>query len=183
MCKRVNPITQAEVFVPHEWIEKLVPSGLLNLLQIPHFGRSPELNVVVKVLLSCVHEGYLWLERKIDMNVDVIHRITGLSKVGADPKAHFDDKKLDRKHAVKITKEHKLTKGMRAYDSADIQDQDLGFTVQLLAGWVLRKCCPNEVPIGAIDLAVQAKEGTQYNWCMYLLNQFMEDCRAMQENN
>ena len=38
MCKWVHPITQAEVLVPHEWIEKLTPFGLLNLLQIPHFG-------------------------------------------------------------------------------------------------------------------------------------------------
>ena len=48
---------------------------------------------------------------------------------------------------------------------------------------MLRKCRPNEVPAGAIDLATQAKEGQQYNWCMYLLNQFMEDCTAAQEHN
>ena len=38
MCKRVDPITQAEVLAPQEWIENLMPSRLLNLLQIPHFG-------------------------------------------------------------------------------------------------------------------------------------------------
>ena len=32
MCKRVDPITHAEVLVPQEWIDKLVPYGLLNLL-------------------------------------------------------------------------------------------------------------------------------------------------------
>lgn len=32
MCKRIDPITQAEVLAPQEWIERLVPSGLLNLL-------------------------------------------------------------------------------------------------------------------------------------------------------
>ena len=50
------------------------------------------------------------------------------------------------------------------------------FIVELLAGWVLRKCLPNEVPTGAIDLTSQAKEGQPYNWFLYLLNQFMEDC-------
>ena len=87
------------------------------------------MNAVVKVLLSCVHEGYLWLDRKIDLNVDVIHRINGLSKVGTDPGMHFVGKKLNWKLAAKITKEHKVTKGMRAYDSVDIQDQALRFTV------------------------------------------------------
>ena len=95
-------------------------SGLLILLRSSHFGRSPELNAVVKVLISCVHEGYLRLDKKIDLNVDVIHIITGLSKVGGDPSVHFIGKNLDRKLAMKIMKEHKVTKGTRAYDFADI---------------------------------------------------------------
>lgn len=76
-----------------------------------------------------------------------------------------------------------MPKGTRAYDFADIQDKALRFIVQLLAGRVLRKCQPNEVPAGAIDLVAQAKEGKQYNWCMYLLNHFMEDCTSTQEHN
>ena len=108
---------------------KLAPSGLLNLLRILHFGRSLELNAVVKILLLCVHESYLWMDKKIDLNLDVIHRITGLSKAGRDPGAHFICKSLNRKLVMKIIKEHNVTKGMRAYDSVDIQDQDLRFTV------------------------------------------------------
>lgn len=71
-----------ETLAPQEWIEKLAPSGLLNLLHILHFARSLELSVVVKVLFSCVHDGYLSLDCKIDLNVDVIHRITRFNKVG-----------------------------------------------------------------------------------------------------
>lgn len=106
-------------------MEKLALFRLLNLLRIPHFGRSLELNVIVKFLLSCVHEGYLWLDTKIDLNFDVIHRITSLSKVGGDPGVHFIGKNLDRKLAVKIMKEHNITKGTRAYDYVEIQDQAL----------------------------------------------------------
>ena len=95
MYKRVDSITQAEVPAPQEWVEKLAPSSLLNLLRILHFSWSPELNVVMKVLLSCMHDGYFWLDRKIDLNVDVIHQIIGLSKVGVDPSAHFVGKNLD----------------------------------------------------------------------------------------
>ena len=110
MCKRPNPITLAEVIGSQEWIEKLAASRLLNWLRISHFGRSPELNAVVKVLLSCVHEGYLWLDKNIDLNVDAIHRITGLSKVVADPGAHFVGKNLHWKLSAKIMKEHNITK-------------------------------------------------------------------------
>ena len=65
----------------------------------------------MKVLLSCIHEGYLLLDRKIDLNVDVIHRITSLSKVGGDLGVHFVGKNLDRKLSAKIMKEHNVTKG------------------------------------------------------------------------
>ena len=45
------------------------------------------------------------------------------------------------------------------------------------------KCRPIEVPVAAVELAACAKEGKQYNWCLYLLNQFMEDCISAQEHN
>ena len=134
MCKRIDPITQADILAPQEWIEKPAPSGLLNLLWIPHSSQRPELNATVKVLLSCVHDGYFWLNKKIDLNVDVIHHITGLSKVVTDPSSQFIGKNLDQNLVAKLIKEFNLSKGTRAYGVADIQDQDLRFTVQLLAG-------------------------------------------------
>ena len=103
MCKKIDPITKAEVLAPQSWIEKLTPSGLLNLLLIPHFGRSSERNAIVKVILSCVHDGYLWLDQPIDLNVDVIHRIIGLNKVGTNPSTHFLGKNLDRKQVDERT--------------------------------------------------------------------------------
>ena len=107
----------------------------------------------------------------------------GLSKVSDHLGAHFFGKKLDRKLATKLTRELKLTKGTRPYDFADIEDHALRFTIQLLVGRVLKKCQPSEVPTGAIDLVVHAKECKQYKWCLYLLNQFMDDCKDAQESN
>ena len=127
-------MAKGEVLALQEWIEKIAPSGPLNLLHIPHFKRSPELNVVVKVLLPCVHDGYLWLDHNINLNVDVIHRIKGLSKVGADPTMHFVGKNLDRKLVVKLTKEFNLSKGGRSYDAIDIWDEALIFTIQFVVG-------------------------------------------------
>ena len=98
-------------------------------MKIPHFGRSLEVNVVVKLLLSCVHDRYLWLQSKIDLNIDVIHRITGLSKIGDDPSVHFVGKKTDRKLEAKLTQQLNLKKGTRVYDSTDIEDQAIHFTI------------------------------------------------------
>ena len=51
-----------------------------------------------------------------------------------NPYVHFVDKNLDQKRSAKLTKEHNLSKGTRAYDAVDIQDQALRFIVQLLVG-------------------------------------------------
>jgi hypothetical protein len=53
--------------------------------------------MVVKVLLSCMHGGNLWLDRRVNITIDLIHRIKGLSKNGADPTAYFMGKDQDKK--------------------------------------------------------------------------------------
>ena len=89
MAMTVNPATKVEALTPQAWIASLQPSRLLNLLQILHFGRGNEINAIVKVLLSCMHGGHLWLDHRVDITIDLIHQITGLSKTGADPMTHF----------------------------------------------------------------------------------------------
>ena len=57
------------------------------------------------------------------------------------------------------------------------------FTVQLLARHLLRTCHPTEDPDTVVDLAHCVKEGVEYNWSLYLLNQFIEDDKATQETS
>ena len=97
----------------------------------------------MKVLLSYVHGVHLWLDRRVDITINLIHQITGLSKTGVDPATHFMGKDQDIKLAVQLIKKYNLTRGGRAYDAVQIEDKPLRFTVQLLAGRVLRKCRPN----------------------------------------
>ena len=79
----------------------------------------------MKVLLSCMHGGHLWLDCKVDIMIDLIHWITGLSKTGVDPMAHFVGKDQDRKLVVRLIKKYNLTRGGRAYDAAQIEDKPL----------------------------------------------------------
>ena len=134
MVMTVNPNMKVEALTSQAWIASLQPSGLLNLLQIPHFGRSNEINVVVKVFLSCIHRGHLWLDRGVDIMIDLIHWIMGLSKTGADPMAHFVGKDQDRKLAARLIKKYNLTRGGQAYDATQIEEKPLQFTIQLLVG-------------------------------------------------
>jgi hypothetical protein len=71
-------------------------------MKIPHFGRHQEVNACVKLLLSCYHDGYLWLDHRITVDPTLIHRITGLSMQGPDPQEFYPGKSTDRALAQKI---------------------------------------------------------------------------------
>ena len=98
-----------------------------------------EVNAMVRILLSCVHGGYLWLGNKVDLNVDLIHRITGLFKTGKDPKIHIIGKIKDSKLPPALVTKYKLQRGGRAYDIASLTDDTLRFIASLLAGRLLTK--------------------------------------------
>jgi hypothetical protein len=78
LMKSISSETHMIVIEPQVWARGLQKVGLLNLFDIPHFGRSQEINACVKMLLSCVHRGYMWLDRPISIDIDLIVCITGL---------------------------------------------------------------------------------------------------------
>jgi hypothetical protein len=82
--------------VPQPWIKELACSMILNVMKIPHFGRHQEVNACVKLLLSCYHGGYLWLDRRVTVDPTLIHLITGLSMQGPDPHQFYPGKTSDR---------------------------------------------------------------------------------------
>jgi hypothetical protein len=53
--------------ISQPWIKGLAQSTMLNVMKIPHFGHHQEVNACVKLLLSCYHGGYLWLDQRITM--------------------------------------------------------------------------------------------------------------------
>jgi hypothetical protein len=82
--------------VPHLWIKEIVRSMILNTMKIPHFGRYQEVNVCITLLLLCFHGGYLWLDRRVTVDLALIHLITGLSMQGPDPHHFYLGKVADR---------------------------------------------------------------------------------------
>jgi hypothetical protein len=66
----------APMLEPMQWILGLYNTNIMNLLYIPHFGNCKEINGCVKHLLSRVHKGILWMDRRVPINVDLIATIT-----------------------------------------------------------------------------------------------------------
>ena len=120
-------------------VQILEYSGLLNLLRLPHFGRGAEVNAVVRILLSCLHGGYLWVGNKVDLNVDLIDHITGLSKTGQHTTIDTIGKTKEPKLSPTLFSRYPLQRGGRAYDIASISYKTLSFTASLLAGKLLTK--------------------------------------------
>jgi hypothetical protein len=139
--------------IPQPWTMNLAQSTLLNVMKIPHFGRHQEVNACVKLLLSCYHGYYLWLDRRITVDLTLIHRITGLSMQGLDPQDFYPGKAADRVLAQKIKDTYDdVEKGMRGYKVASIQNGAVCLACQLITGNLVRKNRPTQVTGFVIDL-------------------------------
>ena len=75
---KANQPPDADVVSALEYARRLEQSSLLDLLLMPHFGRSRPIGMYVKQLLVCFHGGYLWLNKPYEVIVDLISEITGL---------------------------------------------------------------------------------------------------------
>jgi hypothetical protein len=75
--------------IPQSWTHNLEQSTLLNSMKIPHFGRHQEMNACVKLLLSCYHGEYLWLNLRITVDPTLINQIIGLCMQGPKPQEFY----------------------------------------------------------------------------------------------
>ena len=117
----------------------------------------------------------------MDLNIDLIHHITGLSKTGRHPDIQTTGKIKDSKLPQALVTKYQLHRGGRAYDISSIQNETLRFTTTLLVGRLLTKVRPKEVTGSVIHLAIQVTEGEQFNWSLFLLNMLQADCLAAQD--
>jgi hypothetical protein len=90
-------------------------------MKIPHFRGHPYVNACVKMILSCYHGGYLWIDHCITVERTLIHRITGLSMQGLDLQEFYSRKVADHALAQKIKDTYgDVEKGTRGYKLASI---------------------------------------------------------------
>lgn len=98
------------ILEPHQWSQGLRRLVLLNMLNVPHFGRSTSNTSCVQQLLISVHDGCLWLGKRILIDEMLIRRITGFPYQGKDPAEEFVGKKKDKAVAQTMKDKYKLMK-------------------------------------------------------------------------
>jgi hypothetical protein len=59
--------------IPQQRTMNLAQSTLLNVMNMPHFGRHQEVNACVKLLLGSYHGGYLWLNQRMTIDLALIN--------------------------------------------------------------------------------------------------------------
>jgi hypothetical protein len=72
---------------PLQWATGLEKTGILGLLDLPHFGRGQYANSCVKQLMAVTHGGDIWLDKLVSIDVELIAHITGFPSRGMDPRA------------------------------------------------------------------------------------------------
>jgi hypothetical protein len=131
---------------PQPWTKEITRSTILNVMKIPHFGRHQEVNACVKILLSCYHGGYLWLDKRVTVDPVLIHMIIGLSMQGPDPHKLYSGEVVDHALAQRIKDTYDdVEKGKKGYKVASIKDGTMRLAFQLIAGKLVQKNKPMQV--------------------------------------
>jgi hypothetical protein len=168
--------------VPHSWTHNLAQSTLLNIMNILNFGQHQEVNACVKLLLSCYHGGYLWLNCRIAVNPTLINLIIGLSMQGTDPQDLYPGKDMDRALTQRIKDTYgDVEKGMRGYKVPSIHSFTVRLTYHMIAGKLVSKNQPTQVTGFIVYLTGKYVEGLQMNWVKYLVNQLELNCIEVQD--
>lgn len=145
------------------WARMLSNARILNLLRIPHIERHPIIIVCVRHLIALAHDGCLWIQNKIQIDVALIHWITDLPKKVPHPMAQYG-KTWELKVAARVKKYYKVGRDSRGFLVQPLKDPVIHLGT-LVIGCKLRcKCCPKVVLAHFITLERQCEKGVSYNW-------------------
>jgi hypothetical protein len=115
------------------------------------------------MLLSCVHGGFLWLDRSFYIDTWLILWIIGLPSIGEDPLLLFTDKSKEKSLEEKMEDKYETHRGMHSFDIASINDDTVRFVIQVLACKFLRECDKDQVLVGIIEEAKKCITRVQMN--------------------
>jgi hypothetical protein len=73
------------IMEPKQWITRLYNSDIMNLLEIPHYGRGKDVNACIQTLLAHIHGGFLWMDLPVLIDVNLIAKLTRLPTDGVQP--------------------------------------------------------------------------------------------------
>jgi len=135
---------------PKQWITGFYNTDIMNLLEIPHFGRGKDVNNCVKQLLAMMHRGILWLDRPVSIYLNLIAKIRGLPTYGEKFAQYLDDKVKEKSLAEEMNQTYGTERGSRGIIINIINEPAMRLETNLIACKLLRKCLKEEALVGVI---------------------------------
>jgi hypothetical protein len=165
------------VLEPTQWILGIYNTSIMNLLDVPHFGRGKHINACIKQLLACMHGIILWMDRPVCITVDLNAGITWLPTDGEKPEQYLEDKTRAKAISDEIKAKYGAERGNRGIGINDINDLATRFSTRFLGCKLMHKCRKEGVSAGVVVVMTQCAKGSSMSWAPYLLNSFLEDCK------
>jgi len=109
----LNRATRIFNVAPKSMDNRDVQHTTLSLLKIPHFSRGKYVNNCIKHLLTILHGVFLWMERLVSIDVDLISFIIGLSLDGEKTTQYLEDKTKEKELIEKMKNTYRIDKGSR----------------------------------------------------------------------
>jgi hypothetical protein len=128
-----------------------------------------------------MHEGILWMDRTMPINVDLIATITRLPTDGEKIEKYFKDKTKEKAISDAIKENSGTDRGNRGIRISDINDPATRFSTRILGFKLMCKHRKEEFPKGVVVVAMQCAKGRSMSWAPYFLNSFLEDCKDTQD--
>jgi hypothetical protein len=165
------------VLEPKQWMTRIYNNDIINLLEIPCFGRGKDANSCIKQLLERESGGFLWMDKDVPIDVDIILQITGILIYGVKPEQYLDNKMKENDIAEEVKAQFDIDRENRGMIIKNNNHLATRFMTNLMECKLLRKCRKEEAPTRAVAVVAQCAKGTVLSWAPYLLNLFLEDCR------
>jgi hypothetical protein len=108
----IGPFSEP-IFQPKQWAAELANTGVLNLLDIPHFGRGRDVNNNIKQLMTITHGGYLWVEEPISTDVELVAFITGFPSRGESLVQLLNEKTKEKELVEEMKNTYGTERGSR----------------------------------------------------------------------
>jgi hypothetical protein len=135
-----EPINQ-----PVKWVVGLAKIEILDLLDLPYFGRGQYVNNCVKKLMAITHGIYLWMEKNVSIDVELIAHITGFPSWGEDPTQFLEEKTKEKTLDEEMKNKYGTERGLHGIIIGCISDAMTTMDINTMACKILRKCCKEEV--------------------------------------
>jgi hypothetical protein len=166
---------------PVQWAAGLEKTGILGLLDLPHFGRGQYANSCVKQLMVVTHGGDLWLDKLVSIDVELIVHITGLPSRGMDPAQFLEDKTKEKALAEEMKNKYDTERGTCRIIIKWISDIATRMATKIMACKLLRKCLQGGSLGRGCRSCSTVCRGHHNQLGPLFLNLFLDDCKDAQD--